>query len=208
VPAPKALSRDRILQAAFDLADEQGLEAVTMRSVAAQLGVEAMSLYHHVPNKKAVLDGLVDLLVQVAELPSGDVTPEQWVRGAVHGLRALGRQHPRLIPLLGTRSVPLFDPKAAEPFEAGLSAFTRAGADLGQAYAALQVVLVSVLAMTQLEAVAVLGADDEQEASSVGELDAERFPLLHLIDDEAGGLDDFWRVLEVALVKGLDSLTS
>jgi AcrR family transcriptional regulator len=204
VPAPTPLSRDRILRAAFDHADEHGLDAVTMRSVAGRLGVEAMSLYHHVPNKKAILDGLVDLLIQVAELPTGQVTPEQWIRGAGQGLRALGRQHPRLVPLLGTRSVPLFDPRAAEPFEAGLAAFTRAGAELGRAYAALQTVLVSLLAMTQLEAVAALESAPP-EASGVGQLDAERFPLLHGIDDDAAGLDDFWRTLVETLVRGLDN---
>jgi len=208
VPAPKPLSRDRILRAAFDHADEHGLDAVTMRSIAGRLGVEAMSLYHHVPNKKAILDGLVDLMVQVAELPTGDVTPEQWIRGAAKGLRALGRQHPRLVPLLSTRSVPLFDPRAAEPFEAGLAAFTRAGDGVGAAYAALQAVLVSLLAMTQLEAIDALG-EGLPEASSVGELDAARFPLLQQIDDVAAGLDDFWRTLVDALVKGLDNrLTS
>ena len=203
MPAPKPLSRERILRAAFDHADEHGLDAVTMRSVAGRLGVEAMSLYHHVPSKKAMLDGLVDLLVQVAELPTGDVTAEEWVRGAARGLRALGQQHPRLVPLLGTRSVPLFDPRAAEPFEAGLAALVKGGRDLGGAFAALQAVLVSLLAMTQLEATSALDSE-APEASSVEGLDAERFPLLHQIDDDAAGLDQFWDTLVGALVKGLD----
>ena len=54
------LSRDRVLAAAVTMADRDGLPAVTMRALAAKLGVEAMSLYHHLPGKDGLLDGLVD----------------------------------------------------------------------------------------------------------------------------------------------------
>jgi AcrR family transcriptional regulator len=55
-----ALSREAIVAAAVELADREGIEALSMRAVARQLGVEAMSLYHHVANKEAILDGMVD----------------------------------------------------------------------------------------------------------------------------------------------------
>ena len=64
VAARKPLSRERVLRAALDLADERGLEALTMRSLGQDLGVEAMSLYNHVDNKEAVLDGLAELVVR------------------------------------------------------------------------------------------------------------------------------------------------
>jgi AcrR family transcriptional regulator len=57
------LTRDRVMRAAVALADERGLDALTMRSLGQELGVEAMSLYNHVDNKEAVLDGLVELVV-------------------------------------------------------------------------------------------------------------------------------------------------
>jgi AcrR family transcriptional regulator len=57
------LTRDRILRAALQIADERGIEALTMRNLGQELGVEAMSLYNHVSNKADVLDGLVDLVV-------------------------------------------------------------------------------------------------------------------------------------------------
>jgi AcrR family transcriptional regulator len=63
VAARQPLSRERVLRGALELADEQGLEAVTMRSLGQALGVEAMSLYNHVDNKEAVLDGLAELVV-------------------------------------------------------------------------------------------------------------------------------------------------
>ncbi|WP_026931675.1 TetR/AcrR family transcriptional regulator C-terminal domain-containing protein [Glycomyces tenuis] len=57
------LSRERVLRAAAALADAGGVGAVTMRGLAESLGVEAMSLYHHVANKEAVLDGLVEVVM-------------------------------------------------------------------------------------------------------------------------------------------------
>ena len=60
------LSRERVLAAAMALADAEGLAALTMRRLAADLGVEAMSLYHHVPNKEGLLDGLTEaVLVEI-----------------------------------------------------------------------------------------------------------------------------------------------
>ena len=58
------------MRAAIDLADEQGIGAVTMRAVAARLGVEAMSLYNHVKNKDEMLDGMIDLVVEEIDLPA------------------------------------------------------------------------------------------------------------------------------------------
>jgi AcrR family transcriptional regulator len=63
------LNRNRILKAAIRLADEGGLESLTMRKLARKLGVEAMSLYNHVANKGDLVDGMVDLVVNEIELP-------------------------------------------------------------------------------------------------------------------------------------------
>ena len=63
------LTRERVLQAALDLADADGIEALTMRRLAQELGVEAMSLYHHVRNKQDLLGGICDLVVREYELP-------------------------------------------------------------------------------------------------------------------------------------------
>ena len=64
-----ALSRARVLEAAVALADDQGLEALSMRRLGAELGVEAMSLYNHVADKDDLLDGLVDLVVSEFDSP-------------------------------------------------------------------------------------------------------------------------------------------
>ncbi|WP_307872688.1 TetR/AcrR family transcriptional regulator C-terminal domain-containing protein [Paractinoplanes ovalisporus] len=65
------LSRDRVLAAAVALVDRDGLPALTMRRLAADLGVEAMSLYYHLPAKKALLDGVVEtVLSEIRALPA------------------------------------------------------------------------------------------------------------------------------------------
>ena len=63
-PPRDALSHDRVLQAALALADAHGLESLSMRRLGTELGVEAMSLYRHVPSKDALLDAMVDAIVQ------------------------------------------------------------------------------------------------------------------------------------------------
>jgi AcrR family transcriptional regulator len=68
----RPLSRDRVLRGAIELADERGIESVTMRTLAQQLGVEAMSLYNHVANKGEILDGMVDTVMdEINDATSG-----------------------------------------------------------------------------------------------------------------------------------------
>ena len=68
------LSRERVLRAAFDLTDEDGIESLSMRKLAQELGVEAMSLYRHVRNKGEILDGMVDLVFGEIGLPHAEPT--------------------------------------------------------------------------------------------------------------------------------------
>jgi AcrR family transcriptional regulator len=67
--ARQALSWERVLEAAVGLADGHGIESLTMRKLAAELGVEAMSLYNHVANKGDLVEGMVDLVFAEIELP-------------------------------------------------------------------------------------------------------------------------------------------
>ncbi len=72
------MSRERVLRVALDLADRDGLRALTMRRLARELGVEAMTLYYYVANKDEILDGIVDLVLREIELrgPAGEWKPE------------------------------------------------------------------------------------------------------------------------------------
>jgi AcrR family transcriptional regulator len=94
------LTRDRILRAALDLADEHGIESLTMRKLGQALGFEAMSLYNHVAGKDDVLDGILDLVLAESEPPSPAGAWETAIRSsAVSVHRALTR-HPWACTLL------------------------------------------------------------------------------------------------------------
>jgi len=93
------LTRDRIVDTALALADESGVEAVSMRKLADRLGFEAMSLYRHVANKGEVLDGMLDAVVSEWETDvDGDWRPAiRAIAVSVHGSL---RRHPWAAPLL------------------------------------------------------------------------------------------------------------
>jgi AcrR family transcriptional regulator len=99
-----ALSRDRIVDAAARVADSRGLSGVSMRNVGRELGVEAMSLYHHVSSKDDLLDGLADWFFTGVELPALD---QPW-RAAMIERAASSRgrlsAHPWALGLIESRS--------------------------------------------------------------------------------------------------------
>lgn len=198
------LSRARIVEAALALMDAEGLEALTMRRVAAQLDVEAMSLYYHVPGKEAILDGVFDLVIAKANLPAGEVDAAEWIRGAAAGFRQLALQHPRTFPLLTSRPIPLADVAAAEPIEAGLAAFARLGMDAAGAYAAVQAVLMSLLSLGLLESQAVLDPRPDA-ASQLERLPEQQFPLLRTVPALDVTRDVVMACLVETLVQGLTS---
>ena len=98
-PAGQAtLTVDRILDTALEIVDGQSLEALSMRRLARELEVDPMSIYHHLPNKAAVISGLVERVFNQMRLPNrkhGDWTTQ--ARGWVHAYHELTRAHPHLV---------------------------------------------------------------------------------------------------------------
>jgi AcrR family transcriptional regulator len=99
----RPLSRRRILEAAVRFVDREGLEALSMRKLGSELGVEAMSLYNHVPNKGALLDGMVEVLLGELNIPPEEEGWERRVREAYRAFRRLAHEHPNVFPLLVVR---------------------------------------------------------------------------------------------------------
>jgi AcrR family transcriptional regulator len=100
------LSRQRALQAAVALADSEGIGSLTMRRLAQELGVEAMSLYHHVTNKDDILDGMVDIVFGEIGMPSGGTDWKTAMRRRAHSARAVLSRHPWAISLMESRTTP------------------------------------------------------------------------------------------------------
>ncbi|WP_432888266.1 TetR/AcrR family transcriptional regulator [Kribbella sp. CA-245084] len=108
-PAPRTpLSRDRVLRAAVEIADADGLDAVTMRRIGEALGAEAMSLYYHVANKNDLLDGIVDVLMaELNEAVDRLTVVKDWKAAMRHRIltaRAVLLRHPWAPRLLESRT--------------------------------------------------------------------------------------------------------
>ncbi|SRR5581483_243030 len=99
------LTRERILLGAVELADDEGLAALSMRKLGQKLGVEAMSLYNHVANKDGLLDGMVDLVFDEIGLPP-DVDWKAAMRERAKAARAALSHHPWAIGLMESRTKP------------------------------------------------------------------------------------------------------
>jgi AcrR family transcriptional regulator len=144
------ISRDAVLAAALRLADEQGLEAVTMHAVARRLHVTPMALYRHVDSKKALLDGLVELLLTEHPLAQAGQGWEEWLVALAAATRDTARRHPAVFPLLLTR--PATTPAARAVRDAILAALREAGLPEGQAARAERLMSTAVLGFAASEA--------------------------------------------------------
>jgi AcrR family transcriptional regulator len=132
------LSREAILTAALQLVDDEGIDALTMRRLAATLEVNPMSLYHHLPNKAAVLAGLAELVFADLEQPDpGDTVPwDDQLKDAARAYRNALRAHPNLAlqVLSDTAAVSAVVVVTVEPFYRALD---RAGLSPRQVFEAV-----------------------------------------------------------------------
>lgn len=132
------LTRDRVLQAAIDLADRHGLEALTMRRLGSELGVEAMSLYNHVADKDDILDGIADRIAGEFEVPSLTGDWAQELRRSSRAAHAVLIRHPWASSLLESRVH--LGPARLRYVDAVIGVLSRAGFSMptvGQAFTAL-----------------------------------------------------------------------
>lgn len=122
------LSRQRVLEAALRIVDSEGLAALTMRRLGRELSVEAMSLYRHVPNKDALLDGVVELVILEIDVPAGiDGDWKEAIRHVLRSYRRAAHSHPNAFPLVTVR--PLNTPEALRRLDANFEILRQAGFD-------------------------------------------------------------------------------
>src|SRR5436190_17918379 len=108
VEAPRRvrLSRDRVLRAAVALADDTGIESLSMRKLAQELGVVPMALYKHVANKEELLDGMVDVVVGEIDPPVHGTDWKSAVRQRILSARRVLLRHPWASRVLESRANP------------------------------------------------------------------------------------------------------
>ncbi len=101
-----AMTRDRVLDGAVALADEDGISALTIRNLAAAIDAKPMTIYHHVPNKDAIIDGMVDRVFAEIDLPPAGTDWAGAMRHRARSARAVLARHPWATPLMESRTHP------------------------------------------------------------------------------------------------------
>ncbi|MGX1760846.1 TetR/AcrR family transcriptional regulator C-terminal domain-containing protein [Streptomyces lydicus] len=177
------LTRAKVLRAALEAADRDGVDKLSMRRLGAELGVEAMTLYHYLPNKAALLDGLVELVVSAVR-PSFDGPADEWplrLKGFAVAFRAELLRHTGVIALVATR--PVRSPVALQIVEDTAAALGRAGIAPVEALRVVNSVTTLVIGHCLAEAADTSG---HPERPADDALDLAEFPTLS--EAVAGGL--------------------
>ncbi|SDM56356.1 TetR/AcrR family transcriptional regulator C-terminal domain-containing protein [Allokutzneria albata] len=178
-PARAKVTREKVLAAALALVEENGVQGLSMRKLAAAVGVEAMSLYNHVPNKDAVIDGIAELVIRGMVLPEPTGDWKNDLRGLADAFRTAATRYPHAAGLVLTRQ--LGSDASLAGTDAALSVLRGAGFGAEEAVHALRAVL-AFLVGTVLREVesgpAFDGDDPEAVAHRRAELVASPFPAL------------------------------
>jgi AcrR family transcriptional regulator len=191
------LSRERIVATARDMADRDGLDAVTLRRLAKELGVHVTSLYNHVPTLDAIVDGIIELLISEADLPGSVRDWEEWVRAFVASMGGIAEAHPGAFVALERR--PVQGEHALSSFEVALAAFARAGLTPTESYGAVKATTYVALAIGLERALATRGGT---AATATDSLSPDRFPYV-LALPEVENPEDAWPFSVETLVAGL-----
>jgi AcrR family transcriptional regulator len=179
-----SLSRQRIVEAAAALAEQRGIEALTMRDLAASLGVGTMSLYHHMPDKLALQQALADHIWSQLVLPSPEDCWEQRMGSLARQLWQAARRHPALVPLLLTRR--FTGPEGLPAVEALLTAARDAGFDPPATVKCFRVLTGYAVGVAQAESVrATARRDDARRARRADSPAGDGFPNLRAVLDGA-----------------------
>jgi AcrR family transcriptional regulator len=185
------LTRERIMRVALEIVERDGVDALSMRRLAKEFGVEAMSLYNHVHGKSDILDGIAEVVLDGLELP--DELPSDWAAGVrvlAHAFRSVALAHPRACAVILTRKV--LSPSGLRPMEACLSLLLRSGFDEATAVHSIRV-LMSFLVGSLLRQVGVLPTLGERDPASaetrIADLVASGFPTLARVAPLLGTID-------------------
>lgn len=198
------LTREEIAHAALSLADDAGLDALSMRALADRLGIGTMTLYGYFRNKDELLDALVDSAVSDTDPPAltGD-WPEQLREVVRYGRRGLLR-HPSVVELRVRR--PVLRPEALRFGEALLSILRGAGFDVGEATAAFRLLFTYTVGFAALSPADATAADRRAAREALAALPADEFPALTEAQDEASLAMGGEQVFEYGLDRIIDGL--
>ena len=167
------LSRDRVLRAAVALADSAGIESLSMRKLAQELGVVPMALYKHVANKEELLDGMVDVVVGEIDPPVHGTDWKSAVRQRILSARRALLRHPWASRVLESRTNPT--PLVLGYMDSMIGMFRAGGLSMDLTHHVLHTVGSRIFGFTQELFEVSPSGDPETQASMPPEM-AERYP--------------------------------
>ncbi len=170
----RPLSKERVLHTAVALAAGDGLESLTMRRLAEELGVGVMSLYHYVPNKDVLLDGMVDIVFSEIQLPSTDVNRRTAMRERAISTRETLNRHRWAVGLMESRTTP--GPASLRLHNAVLGCLREAGFSIEMAIHAYSVQDAYIYGFALQEKS--LPFDNAEESAAVAEEQVRQFAEL------------------------------
>lgn len=174
---PDGLSRERIVRAAIGLIEREGEDGLSMRRVAKELGVAVMSLYNHVPNKAALLDGVAAEILGGMEVADDPAMPwTERARALIRAYRKIAHDHPRCVTLVLTRKIDV--PSGMRPVEHALAVAADAGFDGGTAVRIMRALLAYAIGaqMREVGAAKMLDYLPDHGAKGFARLDPAEFP--------------------------------
>ena len=202
------LSRERILLTAIRLADEGGIESLSMRNLAQELGVQAMSLYNHVANKDDLLDGIVDLVVGEIALPDLDINWQTAMRRRANSAHEVLLRHPwATMPIVSRINV---GPAMLRYIDATLGCLCEAGFSFELVDRAWNAIDSHIYGFTLQELNFPIEAAEYVNAAQeyIPNIPADKYPYMnrlthYLIDGHYDGIADFNFGLEL-IINGLE----
>jgi AcrR family transcriptional regulator len=198
------LSRERILLTAILLADKDGLESLSMRKIAQELGVQAMSLYNHVANKDELLDGIVDIVIGEIEVPDLGVYWQTAMRRRAHSAHEVLLRHPwATMPIVSRINV---GPAMLRYIDATLGCLCEAGFSFEMVDRAWNAIDSHIYGFTLQELNFPIETTEYAKAAQdyLPHIPADKYPYMnrltqHLIDGHYDGIADFNFGLELIL---------
>jgi AcrR family transcriptional regulator len=204
--ARRTLSRERIAEVALAFVERDGLEALTMRRLAEELGVGTMTLYGYFRDKEELLDALVDTAADQLEIPRGGGTWKDEIRALMEEIRRALSEHP--VGVLLRQRRPMWSPGALRVSEAGIRTLREAGfskADAARAYRSLFNYTFGVAAFSPHE---VSSSHRQQALAALASLPEDQYPAqteaASELADAIGGKAQFRYGLDL-LLDGLEA---
>jgi AcrR family transcriptional regulator len=206
IPMAKGLTRETLVRTALAIVDAEGLDALSMRRLGAELDVDPMAAYRHLPNKDALLDGLMEAVVAEVDLDVDEGLPwREQLRALVDAQLETLLAHPNVLPLLAQR--PLTTAASLYVVERALDVMATAGIPRHES-----VLAVNVMGLLTNSLAVAMGASARDPRSSeelqdiFAELPADEFPNILATVTDGQFIESYDQILEFWLRALLDRL--